>query len=447
MRAVVVGGGPTGMFCAMALARRGDEVIVVDRDPGPPASGRWARRGVMQFLLPHFFRPIVRQALADALPDVWDALLAAGGVPARPPGFPAELTGLECRRSTFERTVWAAARREPRLALRTGHADRLVTRHGRVGGVVVDGQSVDADLVIAAGGRASRFADDVRPPAEGGTCAFSYVARMYRARPGTELASSGLPMGWRYRGYQVMVFPQDDRTLSALIERPTADEALAPLRHNRCFEAAAPLIPELAPWVDPGRFEPITDVMAGGGLTNTYRGQLDERGQTAIPGLFFAGDTVCTTYPAAGRGVSLGLRQAQALLGMLAALPRRGADLRDVAEQFDAWCTANIRPWYEDHVYWDATWRHRLGGGDIDIEARIPSDVVCAAAEVDPAIWPAAGPYLAMQALPAALDPVQDRARAVLRTGWRPPYTAGPSRDELADACLRGGLRQAPEAA
>jgi len=52
MRAVVVGGGPTGTFCAMALARRGDEVIVVDRDPGPPASGRWARRGVMQFLLP-----------------------------------------------------------------------------------------------------------------------------------------------------------------------------------------------------------------------------------------------------------------------------------------------------------------------------------------------------------------------------------------------------------
>jgi len=282
---------------------------------------------------------------------------------------------------------------------------------------------------------------------------------MYRARPGTELASSGLPMGWRYRGYQVMVFPQDDGTLSALVERPTADAALAPLRHNGCFEAVAPLIPQLAPWIDPRRFEPITDVMSGGGLTNSYRGQLDEHGRAAIPGLFFVGDTVCTTYPAAGRGVSLGLRQAQALVGMLAVLnpghnpglnpghnaglnpglnpglPRRGADLGDVAEQFDAWCTANIRPWYEDHVYWDATLRYRLGGGDIDIEARIPSDVVCAAAEVDPAIWPAAGPYLAMQALPAVLDPVRDRARAVLRTGWRPPYTTGPSRDELADAC------------
>ena len=114
-----------------------------------------------------------------------------------------------------------------------------------------------------------------------------------------------------------------------------------------------------------------------------------------------------------------------------------------MAEQFDAWCTANIRPWYEDHRHWDATLLHRLGGGDIDIEARIPSDVVCAAAEVDPSIWPAAGPFLAMQALPGALDPVQDRARAVLRTGWRPPYAAGPSRGELADACLQPQHRSA----
>jgi hypothetical protein len=241
-------------------------------------------------------------------------------------------------------------------------------------------------------------------------------------------------MGSLYRGYQAMVFPQDDRTLSALIVRPTSDEALAPLRYTRCFDAAASLIPQLAPWTDPGRFEPITDVMAGGGLTNTYRGQLDEHGRVAIPGLFFAGDAVCTTYPAAGRGVSLGLRQAQALTGMLA---DRRADLREVAERFDAWCTANIRPWYADHRYWDATLLHRLGGGDIDIKARIPSDVICAAAEEDPTIWPAARPYLAMQALPSVLDPVQDKARAVLRTGWRPPYAAGPSRDELADLLLQ----------
>ena len=433
MRAIVVGGGPVGMFCAMVLARRGEDVIVVDRDEGPPASGGWLRRGVMQFRHPHFFRPIVRQVLTDALPEVWEALLAAGGVAARPEGFPEEMTGLQCRRLTFERAVWAAAAREPRLALRTGHADRLVTGHGRVAGVVVDGQNVDAGLVIVAGGRASRFAGHARPPAEGGACGFSYIARMYRARPGIELPGSGLPISSLYRGYLGIIFPQDDRTLSAVIVRASADGALAQLRHNDCFDAIAPLIPQLAPWTDPDRFEPITDAMPGGGLTNTYCGQLDEHGHAAIPGVFFVGDTVCTTNPAAGRGISLGLRQAHTLLAMLA---DNGANSRDVAERFDAWCTANIRPWYDDHVYWDATLLRRFNGDDIDIEARIPSDVICAAAEVDPTIWPAAGPYLAMKALPSILGPAQEKARAVLRSGWRPPYADGPSSSELADLIL-----------
>ena len=439
MRTIIVGGGPVGMFCAVALARRGDDVIVVDRDAGPPASGPWARRGVMQFHLPHFFRPMVRQAMITQMPEVWEAILSAGGVESCPDGFPAEMTGLQCRRSTFERAVWRAAAREPRLTLHTGHADRLLTGNGRVTGVVVNRSAVDADRVIVAAGRASRFAAETRPPAEGGSCGFSYVARMYRARPGVTLPGDGLPMGSLYRGYLAIVFPQDDRTLSVLVVRASTDDALARLRHQEHFDAVAPLIPRLRPWVDADRFKPITGVMAGSGLSNTYRGQLDEAGRAPAAGLFFAGDAVCTTNPAAGRGVSLGLRQAGTLIAMLA---ERGADPREVAERFDRWCTRSIRPWYEDHLYWDATLLRRFDGADIDIEARIPSDVVCAAAEADPAIAPAAGAYLSMRALPSVLDPVQHNARAVLRTGWRPGYSDGPTRDELADVLTRPLARQ-----
>ena len=121
------------------------------------------------------------------------------------------------------------------------------------------------------------------------------------------------------------------------------------------------------------------------------------------------------------------------LIGLLAA-PH--ADLAGAAEEFGAWCVANIQPWYEDHVYWDTTLLRRFHGEGIDLSARIPPDVVCAAAEKDPTIWAAAGPYLAMLAPPAILDTVQDQARAVLRSGWRPPYAAGPSRDELAEHLL-----------
>jgi hypothetical protein len=35
------------------------------------------------------------------------------------------------------------------------------------------------------------------------------------------------------------------------------------------------------------------------------------------------------------------------------------------------------------------------------------------------------------------LDAVQDKARAVLRTGWRPAYAAGPTREELAELIAR----------
>ncbi len=343
--------------------------------------------------------------------------------------MPEEMTGLACRRSTFEHVLWNIAAQEPRLTLSTGHADRLIAERGRVTGAVVDGQQAEADIVISATGRAARFADHVRAPGEGGACGFSYVSRMYRAREGVEPPHGSPPLGAMHPGYLTMMFPQDDRTLSVLIVRPTSDDDLALLRHNECFDATARAVPLLATWTDPTRFEPITDVLPGGGLTNTYRGQLDESGRAPLSGLFFVGDTVSTTNPSAGRGVSLGLSQANTLLDLLA---DDSANPADVAERFDAWCADNIWPWYEDHVHWDAALLRRFAGEDLDVEGRIPSDVICAAAEVDPSIMSAAGPFMGMLATPSILAAVEERARVVLRTGWRPPYSPGPGRAEVA---------------
>src|SRR4051794_23653530 len=97
---VVVGAGPIGLYSAIVLARRGNEVLVVDRDGGP-VDGNWQRRGVMQFRHPHFFRPTVGDVFRDGAPELWDAVLAAGAVPATPPGAPDFVKGLQCRRSVF----------------------------------------------------------------------------------------------------------------------------------------------------------------------------------------------------------------------------------------------------------------------------------------------------------------------------------------------------------
>jgi 2-polyprenyl-6-methoxyphenol hydroxylase-like FAD-dependent oxidoreductase len=423
-KVVIVGAGPVGLYTAVRLARGGNQVVVVDRDGGPVA-GQWQRRGVMQFRHPHFFRPAVGDAFRDGAPQLWDAVVAAGGIPVTPPGAPEFVTGLQCRRSTFETALRGVVAGEPGVTLETGRVGRVEVADGRVTGVEADGAALPADLVIVAAGRSGHLGDEFRPAADGGPCGFSYVSRMYRVLTdddAAELAGAGVPLARMYDGYLVIVFPQDARTISTLIVRRSDDDDLAALRHPEVFDAATRAIPHLGRWTDPDRFAPITDVLPGGGLTNTYQGQ------ARISGLYFVGDAVCTTNPAAGRGVSLGLRQAAELARLIG---ERGGD---AAEQFDQWCGANIRPWYEDHVYWDATLLRRWRGEDIDVEARIPSDVVCAAADVDADIATAVFPYFAMLATPAVLNPMQERARAVLRTGWRPPIAEGPTRDELVDA-------------
>ena len=156
MRTVVVGTGPTGLFTAIALARRGRAVTVVDRDPGPPPSGPdtfWQRKGVMQFHHAHTFRGQVVEALRAELPDVLDDLVTVGATIAttaenRP-------LALLCRRTTFERVLWNRAAAQQGVTLLCGHVDRIEHDRGRAVGVMVDGRPLRAGLVIDASGRST----------------------------------------------------------------------------------------------------------------------------------------------------------------------------------------------------------------------------------------------------------------------------------------------------
>ena len=449
MRSVIVGAGPTGLYTAIALARRGHQVTVIDRDPGPGGGQWWDRKGVMQFHHPHFFRQQVADALLAEMPEVWQGLLAAGAVPAVLPGQPGVPAGLQCRRVTFERVVRAAARSEPGVRLRTGHVDEVRGERGRVTGVRVGGRQVDAGLVIDAGGRGGRLTRALRGPAEGGDCGIAYVSRQYKLRPGAAAGPVNMPFGVMvpYPGYVVAVFIHDNRILSVLIARASADRQLAALRTRAAFDAAARAVPALAAWTDPGRARPITPVLPGGRLYNSYRGQLNDAGCVALDGLICAGDSVCTTNPAAGRGVTTSLLQARQLIGLL---EEHGRDFTSCSLAFDRWCAGNIKPWFDDHVYWDADLIRRWSGQDVDLTRPLPPDLIMAAAQADPEIAKVAGPYQAMLALPASLDAVQARARDIYAAGWRPPMPPGPTRDELAalvTAAASAGSHPAEDAA
>ncbi len=85
MKIVVLGGGISGLFSGLLLARDGHAVTLVERDPAPvphePAGAweDWSREGVAQFRQPHYLQPRGRMLLEEELPDVAAALADAGG--------------------------------------------------------------------------------------------------------------------------------------------------------------------------------------------------------------------------------------------------------------------------------------------------------------------------------------------------------------------------------
>jgi 2-polyprenyl-6-methoxyphenol hydroxylase-like FAD-dependent oxidoreductase len=444
MHVAIIGSGPTGLFLAAALARRGHRVTAVDRDPGPAGEGGWRRRGVMQFHHAHAFRPQVDEALRAELPEAHAGWLAAGAEPItfELPGGQVVPGGMRSRRETFERALRAAVAGQPGVELRCGHVDAVtLDRSGRVDGLRVGHEVLLADLVVDASGRAGRVTRSLRGPAAvTGATGIAYVDRQYRLRPGAEPGPMTNQIAWQadLDGYQVIIFLHERGIFSVLIVRPIDDPDLVLLRHEPAFEAACRAVPGLSSWTDPGRSRPITPVLAGGAMVNHYQGQAGRDG-TIRPGLVFLGDAVCTTTPIFGRGITTSLLQARELLRLLDA---HGDDPDPVPAGFDAWCEAHMRPWVEDHVRMDEATRRRWAGHDLDLTRRIPSDLIMAAAEVDPEIGPALARYLGMLAGPDSLDAVEPRAAAVYRTGWRPSPAEGPDRRELAGV-VRGALAPA----
>ncbi len=432
MRTLIVGSGPTGLLVGAALARRGHQVVSVDRDPGP-IGDVWARRGVMQFEHAHGFRPQVSMVLQTEWPEAFDRWLSLGARPVEvsSPGS-RQVAGVLSRRSTFERALRSEAEKQPGLTLRTGHVDDLLLDRGRVLGARVDGSRVEADLVVDASGRAGRLGGSRAlggNPDLDGDCGLAYVDRAYRLRAGAEPGPMVSPLAYiaDFDGYQCLVFLHESGHFSVVLVRPTQDAALKALRFEAAFEAACRAIPALAEWTEPDRAHPTSQVLVGGALRNVYRRQ------AGTPGLVAVGDSVATTTPTRGRGIAMAFMQVTALLALL----DQGADPSDVAASFGTWCQRNIEPWVADHIAIDGGMVRRWQGEDLDLSIPLTSDLIAAAVEADPRIGQHAAGYFAMTALPETLRPAEHLAQAVYQNGWRPPYSPGPTRDELVDIIRR----------
>ena len=378
---IVVGGGVSGLGTALALARAGHHVEVVERDhtPMPNTADEafdWDRRGAPQVRHSHAFLARLRNMLVADYPDVYDALLAEGATEMRfgddlPPDMTNfereadddELVMLACRRTTFEWVLRRSAIAEGRVHFRTGvGVAGVLAEQAPSGSILVtgvrldDGQELRGDLVIAAGGRRSPVPEWLRevgaPTAAEAVedTGIVYFSRFYRLREGHDYPPRSGPIGGDLGYVKYGVFVGDNRTFSVTLAIPTGDDELRKtLIDSATFDTAGRQLVATAPWLD-GRAEPLTDtVFAMAGLLNRWRDFVVD-GEPVVLGLLCVGDAVLCTNPLYGRGCSTAFWGAHLIARAIDDHPN---DLRALALSYDAALRDEIYPWYQATVEQD----------------------------------------------------------------------------------------------
>lgn len=334
----IVGGSVAGLAAGVALARRGWDVTIVERELGPEtddgdaAFTEWDRRYVPQFRQPHAFAARSRNLLLEYVPEVVERLVTDGieEVNLFKLLAPSEMwsdtddeyTGLWTRRPAFELALRRVAESQDAVTFACPASvagilgEQSAGATPRVTGLVLDdGSRIDADLVLDAAGRRTPIPKwlgevGVEVPYDVQDCPAVYYSRYYRLRPDSghspfELLALRRPLD----GVNLISFTGDHGTFGlAAFASPDRDEWKV-LRHDWAWDAFFGSVPRFQQWASPDIAVPLTGVEFMGGHQNVLRHYVVD-GEPLVHGLLAVGDSLCTTNPAYGWGASMALTYA-----------------------------------------------------------------------------------------------------------------------------------------
>lgn len=339
-RVLVIGAGIAGLSVALALAPTGRQVVILERDPPPPAGGPdeafadWSRRGVGHLRHSHAFLARLRSIIRDEHPGLHKDLLDAG---CRELGFDGMLTEihrktyqpkpidsdfvvLTSRRTTLEYVMRAYVERLANVEFRTETFVRNLLVDTSAGGPpVVTGVSVEdptgvhdvlGDLVVDAGGRTTSMIEQLVEagaviPEEEETAGILYFTRHYRLHPGKAEPPRGkIPATGDLGFLKFGVFPADNGCFSITICVPEIEMELRKAVVNpEVFDRVCNLMPGLQPWLDPETSYGVSRVYGMGELLSRWR-EITPNGAPSVLRYFPVGDSLIRTNPLYGRGCS-----------------------------------------------------------------------------------------------------------------------------------------------
>jgi 2-polyprenyl-6-methoxyphenol hydroxylase-like FAD-dependent oxidoreductase len=224
------------------------------------------------------------------------------------------------RRPVIEWAVAAMAQAAPNVTIRRGTKVReLITGAPAIPGVphvagvrTTSGEEMRADLVVDAMGRRSPAGEWIvgaggrSPIEEAEDSNFVYFTRYFSGhqrprRRGRTLTPMGL--------FSILTLDGDNDTWSITLYTSSKDKTMRALRDTATFHRVVSACPPQAHWLDG---EPMTPVLLMAGIIDRYRRFMVD-GKPVITGFAAVGDAWACTNPSAGRGLSVGLIQAQVL--------------------------------------------------------------------------------------------------------------------------------------